>query len=105
MNESNTLDHVQTLSGQEATPPAKDNAASFFETYTSNKHLLREAMAKHLLREALAPKRPNRNRPVNAETPDQELARITPSNAKLLDMATRRSPPREWYDENDECPF
>jgi hypothetical protein len=91
MSDSNTLDQVQTRPYPSTTHTEKNKTISFLAAFASIKHLLSEARA---------PRRPSRCRPI-----ELELARLTPSNARLLELASQYPPPKEWYDEESERPF
>jgi hypothetical protein len=93
MSNFNTLDPVQTLPDPSTTRTEKNKTVSFLADFASIKHLLVEARA---------PSRPSRCHPIPL---DEELARLTPSNARLLELAAQHPPPKEWYDEDEERPF
>ena len=93
MSNFNTLAQVQTLPDPSTSRTEKNKTISFLAAFASIKHLLSEVRA---------PRRPSRCRPVGL---DQELVRLTPSNARLLELASQYPPPKEWHDEESERPF
>ena len=52
-----------------------------------------------------APEHPIADSQKDEELLKQELARLTPPNEKLQELADKSPPPPEWVDQDEEPPF